>query len=63
MFQKAEKLAKTGAMTTEIERQKEGDELMALRKIENSKKSSARAKMNPWYLGNNFKLCFVVFSS
>ncbi|XP_078488452.1 protein timeless homolog [Ciona intestinalis] len=47
--QVAETLGKTGKMKSESERQKEGDELLNLRRIEETKKKAVRAKMNPWH--------------
>ena len=47
-IQNAEQLAKTGQMRSASERQKEGDELLQMRKVEEAKKQQQRANMSPW---------------
>uniref|UniRef100_H2Y692 Timeless N-terminal domain-containing protein n=1 Tax=Ciona savignyi TaxID=51511 RepID=H2Y692_CIOSA len=47
--QTAEALGKTGKAKSASDRQREGEELLNLRKIEESKKKAERAKMTPWH--------------
>jgi len=50
LVQNAEELAKAGIKRSDAERQREGEELLQLRNVEEAKRRQNRSKLSPWYV-------------